>query len=297
MSPAGCRCCPRRCSSCGGRATGACCSFAQLRAPAAACAGQSRGWPRTPIRSSTRRSSGSRAASCCGSPHGEDGALVRRRLAAAELERIDGAPPVLAALTDARLLTVSDGEVEVSHEALLREWPRYRGWLEEDRVGRRLHAHLTAEPREWDARGRDAGDLYRGARLAAALDWSAQHRDELNPARARSSSTPAGPRPTGGPAAAFAEPPAARTVLARGRAAAVHRPDRWGARAGEATEPPTTHRRPPRRGRRSDANSGPRRSANRRLDLAMLLAREAVNLDRCRRPRGRCCPRCSAARR
>ena len=113
--------------------------------------------------------------------HGEDGALVRRRLPLAELERIDGAEPVLAALTDARLLTVSDGEVEVSHEALLQEWPRYRAWLEEDRAGRRLHVHLTESSREWDAGGRDVGDLYRGARLAAALDWSAQHSDELSP--------------------------------------------------------------------------------------------------------------------
>jgi WD40 repeat protein/DNA-binding SARP family transcriptional activator len=113
--------------------------------------------------------------------HGEDGALVRRRLPLAELERIDGAEPVLAALTDARLLTVSDGEIEVSHEALLQEWPRYRAWLEEDRAGRRLHVHLTESSREWDAGGRDGGDLYRGARLAAALDWSAQHSDQLSP--------------------------------------------------------------------------------------------------------------------
>jgi WD40 repeat protein/DNA-binding SARP family transcriptional activator/energy-coupling factor transporter ATP-binding protein EcfA2 len=113
--------------------------------------------------------------------HGEDGALVRRRLPVVELERIDGAVPVLAALTDARLLTASDGEVEVSHEALLTEWPRYRAWLEEDRVGRRLHAHLADASREWDAGGRDSGDLYRGARLTAALDWSAQHRHELSP--------------------------------------------------------------------------------------------------------------------
>ena len=54
---------------------------------------------------------------------------------------------MLAELTDARLLTVSDGEVELSHEALLREWPRYRAWLEEDRIGRRLHAHLTRRGR------------------------------------------------------------------------------------------------------------------------------------------------------
>ncbi|HEY5429742.1 MAG TPA: BTAD domain-containing putative transcriptional regulator, partial [Solirubrobacteraceae bacterium] len=110
----------------------------------------------------------------------QDGALVRRRVAAAELERIDGAPRVLAALTDARLLTVSDGAIELSHEALLREWPRYRGWLEEDQVGRRLQSHLAAAAGEWDARGRDPGDLYRGARLAGALDWTAQHRDQLN---------------------------------------------------------------------------------------------------------------------
>jgi WD40 repeat protein len=113
--------------------------------------------------------------------HGEEGALVRRRLPLAELERIDGAGPVLAALTDARLLTASDGEVEISHEALLQEWPRYRAWLEEDRVGRRLHAHLTESSREWDAGDRDPGDLYRGARLTAALDWSAQHSDEVSP--------------------------------------------------------------------------------------------------------------------
>jgi DNA-binding SARP family transcriptional activator/WD40 repeat protein len=110
----------------------------------------------------------------------EDGALVRRRVPIAELERIDGAQRVLTALTDARLLTVSDGEVELSHEALLREWPRYLGWLEEDRVGRRLHSHLTAAAGEWDARGRDPADLYRGARLTAALDWIAQHRGQLN---------------------------------------------------------------------------------------------------------------------
>jgi DNA-binding SARP family transcriptional activator/WD40 repeat protein len=109
----------------------------------------------------------------------EDGTLVRRRAPVDEVERLEGAERVVRALTDARLLTISDGEVELSHEALLREWPRYRTWLEEDRVGRRLLSHLTAAAGEWDARGRDPGDLYRGARLTAALDWSTQHRDQL----------------------------------------------------------------------------------------------------------------------
>jgi len=113
---------------------------------------------------------------------GEDGTLARRRVPAGELERLPGAGPVLTRLTGARLLTVSDGEVELSHEALLREWPRYRAWLEEDRAGRRLHAHLTAAATDWDARGRDAADVYRGARLAAALEWRAAHEPELNQA-------------------------------------------------------------------------------------------------------------------
>ena len=79
-----------------------------------------------------------------------------------------------------RLVTIGEGQVEVAHEALLREWPRLRGWLEEDAEGRRLQRHIGAAAREWDAGGRDAGELYRGARLASALDWSVAHPAELN---------------------------------------------------------------------------------------------------------------------
>ena len=38
---------------------------------------------------------------------------------------------VLDAMANARLVTVDDQSVEVAHEALLREWPRLRGWLDE----------------------------------------------------------------------------------------------------------------------------------------------------------------------
>jgi hypothetical protein len=43
-----------------------------------------------------------------------------------------------------------------------------------------LHAHLITSAREWDAGGRDREELYRGARLAAALEWAAQHHDQIN---------------------------------------------------------------------------------------------------------------------
>jgi WD40 repeat protein len=99
-----------------------------------------------------------------------------------ELELAQGSPAerVVSVLTDARLLTASDEMLEVSHEALLSEWPRLRDWLDEDRDGRRLHAHLAAAAREWNARGRDAGDLYRGPRLSSALEWTGTHEAELN---------------------------------------------------------------------------------------------------------------------
>ena len=121
---------------------------------------------------------------CCDSPATTRG--PRRSSAAAspldelELERDEDAARALAVLTESRLLTVDEGAVEVAHEALLREWPRLRGWLEADAEGRRLHQHLIALPREWRDSGRDPAELYRGARLAAALDWAAEHDPELN---------------------------------------------------------------------------------------------------------------------
>jgi len=110
---------------------------------------------------------------------GEGDAVVSQRVPIGELEA-EGAAGVLSVLADDRLVTIGEGEVEVAHEALLREWPRLRGWLQEDAEGRHLHHQLHGAAREWDAGGRDPGELYRGARLAAALDWSATHDAELN---------------------------------------------------------------------------------------------------------------------
>jgi WD40 repeat protein/DNA-binding SARP family transcriptional activator len=113
---------------------------------------------------------------------GEGDAMVRRQVPLDELEtdRDERAARVLEVLTASRLVTVAEGTAEVAHEALLREWPRLRGWLEEDAEGRRLHRHLTLAARDWDGGGRDAAELYRGTRLAAALDWAVAHDAELN---------------------------------------------------------------------------------------------------------------------
>ncbi len=107
---------------------------------------------------------------------------VRRRAALIEFDldsNVDAAR-AFAILTDARLVIVSEGTAEVAHEALLREWPRLQAWLEESVEGRALHRHLTEASRTWEEGGRDAGDLYRGARLSAAREWVATNDADLN---------------------------------------------------------------------------------------------------------------------
>jgi WD40 repeat protein/DNA-binding SARP family transcriptional activator len=107
---------------------------------------------------------------------------VRRRVPLSELdvERDEEVAAALAVLTESRLVTLDEDIVEVAHEALLREWPRLRAWLEEDAEGHRLHQHLTHVAGEWQESERDPAELYRGARLASALDWAESHDSELN---------------------------------------------------------------------------------------------------------------------
>ena len=115
---------------------------------------------------------------------GDAYADTRRRVSIDELpsrpEDKDSVHQVLSALADARLVTTDQNAAEVAHEALIREWPTLRGWLEEDREGLRLHRHLTEAAQEWELLGRDPGGLYRGVRLAQALEWAAMHPQNVN---------------------------------------------------------------------------------------------------------------------
>lgn len=109
---------------------------------------------------------------------------TRRRAAFDELvlkpEEKDLTYSVIKVLADARLITTSENSAEVAHEALIREWPTLRGWLEDNREGLRLHRHMTEAAQEWAARDLDSGVLYRGARLEQAKEWAASHPDEMN---------------------------------------------------------------------------------------------------------------------
>ena len=81
-------------------------------------------------------------------------------------------------LADARLLITSsekliDQEVEVAHEALIRNWDRLRNWLNEDRLTLLVHENIREATSVWESSDRDKDALtHRGGRLEDALHLS-----------------------------------------------------------------------------------------------------------------------------
>jgi len=119
---------------------------------------------------------------------GEGTEDTRRRALRSELspaEDDESFDMVLDRLVDARLLTTGRDEtgqqvIDVSHEALIRGWPRLRGWIDADRGGLLIHRRLTDAAHQWDTLDREAASLYRGARLDAAREWATDHDDDLS---------------------------------------------------------------------------------------------------------------------
>jgi WD40 repeat protein len=113
---------------------------------------------------------------------GEGTSDTRRLLPRSEIDH-DSNPAVMhrgvECLTEARLLTVDDTSVQIAHEALLRTWPRLRGWIDESRDDLRTRQRISRAAAEWDAEGRDADLLYRGTPLLSALEWAAKNPDQL----------------------------------------------------------------------------------------------------------------------
>jgi WD40 repeat protein len=102
---------------------------------------------------------------------------TRRRVAADSLlsQAADpaAARTALDAFTAARLLTSGGQAVEITHEAMLRRWPRLRQWIDDDRSGLLTRQELEAAAATWAREGKDAAALYGGVRLAAAQAWAA----------------------------------------------------------------------------------------------------------------------------
>ena len=113
----------------------------------------------------------------------------RRRRTLDELcrheEEREAVHQVVRLLADARLLvtgrdlTTGQETVELIHEALLREWRRLVGWLQEDRRFLAWRQTLEERIREWEDKGKDEGLLLRGAALTEAQEWLALRAGDL----------------------------------------------------------------------------------------------------------------------
>ncbi len=110
---------------------------------------------------------------------GDDGIATRSRVPRATLALDPAHEQLIDALAAARLVSSDAGDVQIAHEALAREWPRLRGWLEEDVEGQRIFRHLAASAPAWDAMGRPVSELYRGVRLVGATEWADRHEGDL----------------------------------------------------------------------------------------------------------------------
>jgi len=113
---------------------------------------------------------------------GEGAQDTRRRIPKSDLSGFGPAENVeslLAKLVSSRLISTGlEGNemfVEVSHEALIREWPALREWLLENREELRLERRLHQAAEEWEMVNKDKGALLQGARLAQAQEWLARH--------------------------------------------------------------------------------------------------------------------------
>lgn len=95
---------------------------------------------------------------------------------------------VVETFTGARLLITGRDEssgaelLDVAHEALIRNWPRLRGWLDESREALRAQRRLSEQASEWQTNQQGNDWLLRGAALEEAGRLVAERGADLNPA-------------------------------------------------------------------------------------------------------------------
>lgn len=110
---------------------------------------------------------------------------TRRRALRSELGSDERTAWVLDHLASARLLSTDrdpatrEVTVEIAHEALLRDWPRLRRWIDEDRTDLAVLHTVSVSAAQWHRSDSDAGELARGGRLEAVADLARRHPDWL----------------------------------------------------------------------------------------------------------------------
>ncbi|EWM18512.1 serine/threonine protein kinase [Kutzneria sp. 744] len=101
---------------------------------------------------------------------GETTEDTKRRITLDELDDEPAVRAVLDELVRARLVTMDQGTIEITHEALIKHWPRLRSWLAADRDSLRAHRQVADDAAVWESLRRDPDALYRGIRLAQARE-------------------------------------------------------------------------------------------------------------------------------
>ncbi len=106
--------------------------------------------------------------------------MTRRRAARSEFSLPDATRTRLLqettdAFVEARLLTSNEvagtTTIELSHEAVIREWRRLADWIREAREEIRQLQVIRGDTAEWRRQGQSVDRLYRGTHLAEALAW------------------------------------------------------------------------------------------------------------------------------
>ncbi|NKE60915.1 helix-turn-helix domain-containing protein [Lentzea sp. PSKA42] len=84
----------------------------------------------------------------------------------AHKDELEADEEVLQALAAARLVVIDRDGVELAHEALIRSWPTFQEWVEQERENIKAQRELTHATQSWESLDRDTGALFRGRRLA-----------------------------------------------------------------------------------------------------------------------------------
>jgi serine/threonine protein kinase len=90
-------------------------------------------------------------------------------------------------LVGARLLVVQTGDeaegatVEIVHESLIHSWPLLRRWLDEHEEDAAFLEQLRTVAKQWAARKRPPGLLWRGETLEEARRWHRRYQGPLSP--------------------------------------------------------------------------------------------------------------------
>ena len=117
--------------------------------------------------------------------------ITRRRAALSEFSLISATQTrkmveTIEAFTASRLLTSNTiagiPSLEVSHEALIREWARLFDWLREAREDIRFQQSLSEDVAEWEQRDKPRDRLYRGTQLKEAQAWVGHNMPSRNEA-------------------------------------------------------------------------------------------------------------------